>query len=338
MDDEGKRQAVDRISGIRTRGYTNLHDGWLKGAELVAQVMDEDEAYQNRVVVLSDGLANSGIIDPETLGEIAGGLRERGITSSTVGIGADYSTAQLEQIAEQGGGMLHHAPEADEIVEVLMGELGSIQNTFAENLVLDCSLANNGTALDGRILGLPFHREANGLRCPVGFLMCEQNRQVVIRLNVPQGISADSFGIQINLRWKALDEGGRQQKCQRTVSLKVVEAPTEAVLDIEVGQIVAKMWLAEIVRRAMVMNQDGDYEGVEAFLKVEVGDFKAYCATLPDGDDLVRKAERTRRTVRKPMRQAVLKEVHTAQFKMMRSLPDTRSKVQESSWSDLLDE
>jgi Ca-activated chloride channel homolog len=337
MDEAGKRQAIDRISRIRTRGCTNLHDGWLKGAELVAQIMDGDAAYQNRVVVLSDGLANRGIIDPGSLGEIAGGLRERGITTSTVGIGADYSTEQLEQIAVQGGGMLHHAQEADEIVEVLMGELGSIQNTFAENLVLDCSLAHNGTVLDGRILGLPFHREANGLRCPVGFVMCGQTRQVVIRLDVPEGLSAGGFDVVLNLRWKALNDGGRQQRCRRTVSLKIAEGASEASLDIEVGQMVAKMWLAEIVRRSMVMNQDGDYDGVQAFLKVEIADFKAYCAPLPDGDDLVIKAERTRRTAIQPMMMAMNKEVHTAQFKMMRGSRDTRHKVRESSWVDLLD-
>ena len=135
-----------------------------------------------------------------------------------------------------------------------------------------------------------------------------------------------------------MDERGRQQRCQRTVKLAVIEASSEAVLDIEVGQIVAKMWMAEIVRRAMAMNQGGDYEGVEAFLKVEVGDFKAYCATLPDVDDLIENAERTRRTVRRPMQQSLRKEVHTAQFRMIQCTPDTRSRVKQSSWVDLLDE
>ena len=336
LDEPGKSQAMGEISRIYTRGCTNLHDGWLKGAEHVAVQMDENDAYKNRVVILSDGHANRGIVKPEVLGDIAAGLRERGITSSTVGIGGDYSTDQLEQIAVQGGGMLHHAQKPEEIVEVLMGELGSIRNTFAENLVLECTLSHNGNVLDGRVLGLPFHKEGNGLRCPVGFLRCGQSRQVVIRVNIPELVSDDVINIQINLRWKEVACEGDQKSLRETASLKVVEQAVEN-LDIELGKIVAKMWLGEIIRRAMVMNRDGDYEGVEAFLKIEIADFKAYCEFLPEGEELIKKVERTRRSVRRPMQEHARKEVGTALFKMMRCSPDTRSQVNESSWEDYLE-
>ena len=331
MDDGGRREAIEEITRMHTRGSTNLHDGWLKGAEEVALLMDENEGYQNRVVILSDGHANQGIVEPEALGEIAGGLRERGITSSTVGIGVHYSTDQLEQIAIQGGGMLHHAQEPGEIVEVVLGELGSMKNTFAENLVFECSLP---PGVGGRIIGLPFHSDRDGLRCPVGFLMSEQSRQVVVHLDIPGGLTQLFLDFDVKLRWKEVADGGKQKTHSETVTLPVGE---EADLDVEIGQMVVDMWSSEVIQRAMVMNREGDYEGVDAYWRIQIAAFKAYCVDLPDTEELLKKLERTWRSVRRPMPEYARKEVHTAQLKMMRSVPDAREDIQSSSWEKFLD-
>ena len=59
---------------------------------------------QNRVIVLSDGHANRGLVEPGELGHHAAELRKRGLYTSTVGIGDNYSPVQLDAIAEHGGG------------------------------------------------------------------------------------------------------------------------------------------------------------------------------------------------------------------------------------------
>ena len=78
-----------------------------KGSEHVARHMAQHPGTRNRVLVLSDGHANRGVTEPDLLADTAVGLRNRGIFTSTVGIGLDYSTAQLEVLAEHGGGMMH---------------------------------------------------------------------------------------------------------------------------------------------------------------------------------------------------------------------------------------
>jgi Ca-activated chloride channel homolog len=56
-----RARAADRLRSIDARGSTNLHGGWLTGCEQVAVGLDA--AGVNRVLLLTDGLANIGIID-----------------------------------------------------------------------------------------------------------------------------------------------------------------------------------------------------------------------------------------------------------------------------------
>ncbi len=116
-DEQGRQRTLQAIDHLKPRGCTDLAAGWLEGCRRVAAAMDQHPfpiehagPTQNRVIVLSDGYANKGIVEPQVLGHHASELRRRGLYSSTVGIGDDYSPVQLDAIAEHGGGRSHDAP------------------------------------------------------------------------------------------------------------------------------------------------------------------------------------------------------------------------------------
>jgi Ca-activated chloride channel family protein len=62
---EAKTNAIERLRSIDARGSTDLGGGYLRGAEQVALAMAEPGV--NRVLLLTDGLANQGITDPVEL-------------------------------------------------------------------------------------------------------------------------------------------------------------------------------------------------------------------------------------------------------------------------------
>ena len=61
------------IDQIRHRGRTNLSGGWLKGVE----VLQASSADVRRVLLLTDGLANVGIVDRALLWSMAGSAAVR---------------------------------------------------------------------------------------------------------------------------------------------------------------------------------------------------------------------------------------------------------------------
>ncbi|MGH9547832.1 MAG: vWA domain-containing protein, partial [Terriglobales bacterium] len=67
MNNNGKKKAVREIERLSVRGNTNLSAGWLGGSRCVAKAMQDNPSYRNHVLVLSDGFANLGIINPESL-------------------------------------------------------------------------------------------------------------------------------------------------------------------------------------------------------------------------------------------------------------------------------
>ena len=85
---EARRGAIERLRSVDARGSTNLGEGWLRGCEQVAGHLVERGV--NRCLLLTDGLANIGITDPEALASHAAELRARGVSTSTFGVGNDF--------------------------------------------------------------------------------------------------------------------------------------------------------------------------------------------------------------------------------------------------------
>jgi hypothetical protein len=84
------------------------------------------------------------------LAKHASELRKRGIVTSTVGVGHNYSPTQLQAIAEAGGGRMHDAEEPGDIAQIVMAELNDTLSTVVDHLELLGLLQGAGGHLEGR--------------------------------------------------------------------------------------------------------------------------------------------------------------------------------------------
>lgn len=119
-DGESVRSAIARIEA---GGTTNLHGGWLYGAESLAGVAGEG---LKRVILLSDGCANSGVTETSDIAEQCAQWAASGISTSTYGLGNGFNEDLMVEMARAGGGSHYYGDTADDLMEPFERELDLI--------------------------------------------------------------------------------------------------------------------------------------------------------------------------------------------------------------------
>ncbi|MDD4050966.1 MAG: von Willebrand factor type A domain-containing protein [candidate division Zixibacteria bacterium] len=123
---EYRNLILDAIYRLYANGSTNAEAGLRLGFQMAARHLDEEGT--NRVILCSDGVANVGNTDSETLLAEIKRYGKMGITLSTVGVGmGNYNDVLLEQLADKGNGKYAYVDDLAEarriFVENLTGNL-----------------------------------------------------------------------------------------------------------------------------------------------------------------------------------------------------------------------
>jgi Ca-activated chloride channel family protein len=121
------RLILSVIDELQPGGSTNLEAGLRLGYDLARNSLTENGI--DRVVLASDGVANVGLTDPES---ILGSIRRdaaAGIELISVGVGmGNYNDTLLEQLADQGDGFYAYVNVLDEARRLFTEDLtGSLQ-------------------------------------------------------------------------------------------------------------------------------------------------------------------------------------------------------------------
>ena len=332
---DGKRRCIEEISKLESRDMTDLAGGWLAGARAAARLMEELEVSQNHVVLLSDGHANEGITDPRVLAEQATELRQRNLFTSTVGIGDGYSPVQLQALAEHGGGRMHDAERPEEIIEVVLAELGEMRRTVAEGVELRVVLPEG---IEAECLGsYPLRRSQRTLRLHLGGLNSGASRQALLRFRVPSSTEAFEWTLNANASWKRPGESERVfgDSMSMTIRYRDLFQDTPHKRDDSVAAQVAALWQSWLVGRAMAANVEGRYEEAESIVRGELEAFEKYVANLPEGRRLLRELQRFVREVHQEWSPRATKEVLLHHSKIMRDEADHRS-LKREDWADFI--
>jgi Ca-activated chloride channel family protein len=120
---DGNRDEVhDAIDSLEPTDSTNLGAGVETGYETAEDGLREGAT--NRVVLISDALANTGDTDSDTILErIASERREHGITLFGVGVGSDYGDALMEDLADKGDGHTAYVSDEEDARKVFVEQL-----------------------------------------------------------------------------------------------------------------------------------------------------------------------------------------------------------------------
>lgn len=176
-----KRSLIERIRRINAGGSTALFAGVSKGAAEIRKFAEKNRV--NRVILLSDGLANVGPKSPSELGALGASLSKESIAVSTLGLGLDYNEDLMTKLAQKSGGNHVFIEEAESLVRVFNYEFNDVLSVVAQEVAIDILAAKGIRPV--RVLNMD--SEINGQTVIVNMsqLYSEQEKYVLLEVEVP---------------------------------------------------------------------------------------------------------------------------------------------------------
>ncbi len=323
------------IAAIRTRGMTFLSGGYFAGVERATSVFAEAPGMIPRVVLLSDGHANRGMTRAEDIFEHVGQLRQRGVLTSTLGIGDGYDEHLLRGMADHGGGRLHDAELTEEISSVLHGELDDITQTVIEDAKLHLTFPDT-VRVD--LLGALLHRvDRNRAEVVLGPIQNGIERVVVFKVTCPKADASQHLDFTVWTLGQDLDTADAREAGPNRVTLTAAADAHNAAQarDDDLAAIVARFWSAHIIATAARFNRDDAYREAETFATEQLRHFRAYVQGLNGAETMVQELQKLAHRVGRRMSSRSTKEMYLHSSHVSSSRMDHRGA--KPSWAERLD-
>ncbi|MBT4074358.1 MAG: DUF3520 domain-containing protein, partial [Chloroflexi bacterium] len=127
------KQAIrELISALDTGGSTNAEDGLTTGYAMATAFFEEGKT--NRVILVSDGVANVGQTGPDAILTKIKEFSNDGITMSAVGVGFDnFNDVLLEKLADHGDGNYVYIDTDDEATDLFGDGLTGLLEVIASD-------------------------------------------------------------------------------------------------------------------------------------------------------------------------------------------------------------
>lgn len=130
---EQKDKILAEIDSIKCGGDTNMSEGFLLAYQLASK--NFISGAENRVVVMSDGLANLGHTEADDILRIVKKYTDEGIYCSIYGVGTkSYNDAMLQRLANKGNGVYAFIDSEAEAKRLFVDELSASINTIAADV------------------------------------------------------------------------------------------------------------------------------------------------------------------------------------------------------------
>jgi len=127
-----RQEWANLIAQIQTEGSTNLAGGWMLGRY---QLQQSPRTCSRRLLLLSDGQLNVGVIDPGMVQRVVtSGLEQDAVRTSCLGFGPAYNEDLMAECARLTGGQFYHAQSAEQLPAIFAAELEGLQKLNVQNL------------------------------------------------------------------------------------------------------------------------------------------------------------------------------------------------------------
>ena len=250
------------VQGITANGSTDLHAGWLRGGEMLAPTAGHESTCH--VILLSDGQANRGLVDTARICEQVSALAGAGVTTTTVGLGADFNEELMTAIAQAGQGSAHYGERAIDLAETFDAEIGLLSQLQWRNI--EMSIVGGSEQIE---MLNTYEQTGNGWRMPSVAMGSEC--WALLRMPMREAIRMqEKNGTVIRVRVAAVDASGSQLSFEGQLQNLPIVTPTayesertHELVERRINELTAAMLQLQIREAALL----GDWLHVEQLLQ-----------------------------------------------------------------------
>ncbi len=174
------RQAIRKI---RAGGRTALYAGVETGIDEVLAFLDPYAV--NRVILLSDGLANVGPTSPDRIAALGREAAGEGISITTIGLGLGYNEDLMTRLALNSDGNHAFVEHPDDLVGIFNKEFGDVFSVVGQGASVELDFPDGVKPL--RTLGRP--AEIDGQRVSFNLRQIHGGQQKYLLVEVEVGTS-----------------------------------------------------------------------------------------------------------------------------------------------------
>ncbi len=221
-----KNTIKQRIRNLQSGGNTALFAGVSKGAGEIRKFLDKDRV--NRVILLSDGMANSGPSSPKALGDLGASLLKEGISVTTLGLGNGYNEDLMTALARKSDGNHTFIESPQQLARIFNAEFGDILSVVAQEVAIDIKCAPGVRPI--RVLNRESEISGQHIITHLNQLYSQQEKYILIEVEVP-GTPAERTRevarVEVsyaNMLTRTTDELANTLSVRFTESDKVVQA------------------------------------------------------------------------------------------------------------------
>lgn len=250
-------RAIDRIG---PGGMTNLHGGWIAGAEQVAEFLTPDSL--GRVMLLSDGQTNQGVTNPEEITRQCALMAEKGVTTSTCGLGNNFNEDLMAGMAKSGLGQAYYGETADDLAPNFEAEFGILAATCGRNVQLSVTPAEGV-----KVQMLNPYQARGDASWALPNIVHGAETWALLRLDVSPKAKGETHLFDTRLEYADV-EGAPQPSIVQSFSLPVVakKAYSSAQEDAAVAERAKEIRAAEIQVEAKNAAATGRWEEVDSLI------------------------------------------------------------------------
>jgi Ca-activated chloride channel family protein len=190
------------IETLRPGGSTALFAGVSVGAAEVRKFLDR--GMVNRVILLSDGLANVGPDSPAELGDLGASLKKEGIAVSTIGLGLGYDEDLMARLAGRSDGNHAFVEHPRDLARIFDLEFGDALSVTAQEVVVRIECAPGARPV--RVLGRDAEIAGRVATVSLNQLYDAHEQYVLLELEAPPGEAGEARSLA-EVDWSYLRMG-----------------------------------------------------------------------------------------------------------------------------------